>query len=58
MILQSFSGETTLKADAILKYFAPLKEWLIEQRKKEGYKVGWKEESSVPVSHPPHENRG
>ena len=36
-----FSGEQTLKADAILEYFAPLKEWLTRQRKENKYEIGW-----------------
>ena len=36
-----FSGEQTLKADAILEYFAPLREWLTKQRKEHKYEIGW-----------------
>ena len=40
-LLKMFSGEQTLKADAILEYFAPLREWLTRQRKENKYEIGW-----------------
>jgi peptidyl-dipeptidase A len=39
--LQTLSGETKMDASALADYFAPLKVWLDEQNKKNGYPVGW-----------------
>ncbi len=39
--LATLSGETKMDASAMADYFAPLKVWLDEQNKKNGYPVGW-----------------
>ena len=39
--LQVLTGETQMDASAMADYFAPLKAWLDEQNKKNGYAVGW-----------------
>jgi peptidyl-dipeptidase A len=39
--LEAISGERQMDATAILDYFAPLKQWLDEQNKKNGTKIGW-----------------
>jgi len=39
--LKQFTGSEKLTADPILDYFAPLRIWLVEQRKKHDYPVGW-----------------
>ncbi len=39
--LQVLTGEKQMDATAIADYFAPLKVWLDEQNKKNGYAVGW-----------------
>jgi peptidyl-dipeptidase A len=39
--LEAISGEKQMDATAILDYFAPLKQWLDEQNKKNGTKIGW-----------------
>ena len=39
--LKAISGETQMDATAILDYFAPLKQWLDDQNKKDGVKIGW-----------------
>ena len=48
-LLKMFSGEQTLKADAILEYFSPLKEWLIKQRKEHKYGIGWPSMTKVLI---------
>jgi peptidyl-dipeptidase A len=39
--LETLTGEKQMDATAIADYFAPLKVWLDEQNKKDGYTVGW-----------------
>jgi peptidyl-dipeptidase A len=39
--LAALSGEKQMDATAILDYFAPLKQWLDEQNKKDNVPVGW-----------------
>jgi peptidyl-dipeptidase A len=39
--LETLSGEKQMDASAMADYFAPLKVWLDEQNKKNGYAVGW-----------------
>jgi peptidyl-dipeptidase A len=39
--LETLSGEKRMDATALADYFAPLKVWLDEQNKKNGYPVGW-----------------
>jgi peptidyl-dipeptidase A len=39
--LETLTGEKQMDATAIADYFAPLKEWLDEQNKKNNYPVGW-----------------
>jgi len=39
--LQVLTGEKQMDATAIADYFTPLKVWLDEQNKKNGYAVGW-----------------
>jgi peptidyl-dipeptidase A len=39
--LQTLTGQKELDASAMADYFAPLKVWLDEQNKKNGYAVGW-----------------
>jgi peptidyl-dipeptidase A len=39
--LETLTGEKQMDATAIADYFAPLKAWLDEQNKKNGYAVGW-----------------
>jgi peptidyl-dipeptidase A len=39
--LATLSGETKMDASAMADYFAPLKVWLDEQNKMNGYPVGW-----------------
>jgi peptidyl-dipeptidase A len=39
--LQVITGQTEMDASALAEYFAPLKTWLDEQNKKNGYAVGW-----------------
>jgi peptidyl-dipeptidase A len=39
--LEALTGEKQMDATAILDYFAPLKQWLDEQNKLNGVKVGW-----------------
>jgi peptidyl-dipeptidase A len=39
--LETLTGEKQMDATAIADYFAPLKTWLDEQNKKNGYAVGW-----------------
>ncbi len=39
--LETLTGERQMDATALADYFAPLKTWLDEQNKKNGYAVGW-----------------
>jgi len=39
--LEALTGQRQMDATAILDYFAPLKQWLDEQNKANGVKVGW-----------------
>jgi len=39
--LEALTGEKQMDATAILEYFVPLKQWLDEQNKLNGVKVGW-----------------
>jgi peptidyl-dipeptidase A len=39
--LETLTGEKQMDATAIADYFAPLKVWLDDQNKKNGYAVGW-----------------
>ena len=39
--LEAFTGTRKMDGSAIVAYFAPLKEWLDEQNKKNGAKEGW-----------------
>lgn len=39
--LETLTGEKQMDATALADYFAPLKVWLDEQNKKNGYEVGW-----------------
>jgi peptidyl-dipeptidase A len=39
--LEALTGEKQMDATAILDYFAPLKQWLDEENKLNGVKVGW-----------------
>ena len=41
MCFAALTGEKQMDATAILDYFAPLKQWLDEQNKKDGVKTGW-----------------
>lgn len=40
--LYHLTGERAMTAGAMLEYFAPLQEWLINYRIKKGYPIGWK----------------
>ncbi|HEX8872107.1 MAG TPA: M2 family metallopeptidase [Candidatus Acidoferrum sp.] len=39
--MKTLTGQTDADASALADYFAPLKTWLDEQNKKNGYPVGW-----------------
>jgi peptidyl-dipeptidase A len=39
--LEALTGEKKMDASALADYFAPLKTWLDEQNKANGYTVGW-----------------
>ncbi len=39
--LETLTGEKQMDATALADYFAPLKTWLDEQNKRNGYAVGW-----------------
>jgi peptidyl-dipeptidase A len=39
--LEALTGQREIDASALADYFAPLKSWLDEQNKKNGYPVGW-----------------
>jgi peptidyl-dipeptidase A len=39
--LETLTGEKQMDATALADYFAPLKAWLDEQNKKNGYAIGW-----------------
>jgi peptidyl-dipeptidase A len=39
--LEVLTGQREMDATALGDYFAPLKTWLDEQNKKNGYPVGW-----------------
>jgi peptidyl-dipeptidase A len=39
--LEVLTGQREADATALADYFAPLKAWLDEQNKKNGYPVGW-----------------
>jgi len=39
--LEALTGQKEMDATALADYFAPLKAWLDEQNKKNGYPVGW-----------------
>jgi peptidyl-dipeptidase A len=39
--LETLTGEKQMDATALADYFAPLKAWLDDQNKKNGYAVGW-----------------
>ncbi|XP_068685957.1 angiotensin-converting enzyme-like [Montipora foliosa] len=39
--LYHLTGERAMTAGAMMEYFAPLQDWLIKYRIKEGYTVGW-----------------
>ena len=39
--LETLTGEKQMDATALADYFVPLKAWLDEQNKKNGYAVGW-----------------
>ncbi len=39
--LEVMTGKREIDATALADYFAPLKTWLDEQNKKNGYPVGW-----------------
>lgn len=40
--LYHLTGERAMTAGAMLEYFAPLQEWLVNYRIKKGYTIGWK----------------
>lgn len=39
--LEALTGQRQMDASAMMEYFAPLKQWLDEQNKTNGVKVGW-----------------
>lgn len=49
IILNQASGEKDLKAKAIVEYFEPLRQWLVEQRESKKYPLGWTDKMSTKV---------
>ena len=49
--LYRLTGEREMTASAILEYFAPLQEWLVNYRLKKGYITGWRRKK-VPSTNP------
>uniref|UniRef100_A0A6E8W0T4 Angiotensin-converting enzyme n=1 Tax=Anopheles coluzzii TaxID=1518534 RepID=A0A6E8W0T4_ANOCL len=49
--MEVLTGERKMSADAILEYFDPLYQWLLEENKRLGAHVGWTD-SQKCVSHP------
>jgi len=39
--LKTITGSPDLSADALMEYFKPLHDWLVEDNKKTGEKIGW-----------------
>lgn len=48
--LYHLTGEREMSASAILEYFAPLQEWLVNYRLKKGYTTGWKRKKMLSTS--------
>ncbi len=49
--LKELTGGETMDASAVLEYFAPLQEWLVEQN--EGKTCGWQAAAAAPVAAAP-----
>ncbi|KAM4692070.1 angiotensin-converting enzyme [Rhinophrynus dorsalis] len=47
--MELITGQRNMSAKALLKYFEPLTNWLIEQNKKNGDNLGWPEYNWSPV---------
>lgn len=44
--LEAVTGQRELNASAILEYFKPLYQWLLETNEKLGVNIGWKQSES------------
>lgn len=44
--LEAVTGQRQLDASAILEYFKPLEDWLLETNKKLGVNIGWERSES------------
>nr|UQI50242.1 angiotensin-converting enzyme [Haliclona caerulea] len=51
--LAKMTGTKTMDVGALKEYFQPLNNWLVEQRKKEGYEKGWDTAVSSSVTFGP-----
>ncbi|XP_072270719.1 angiotensin-converting enzyme [Pyxicephalus adspersus] len=49
-VMEVITGQRNMSAHALLKYFEPLTNWLIEQNTKNGETIGWPEYNWSPVS--------
>ncbi|XP_059494632.1 angiotensin-converting enzyme [Stegostoma tigrinum] len=47
--MKMITGNTTMTAASLLKYFQPLTEWLIAENKKQGETLGWPEYDWTPA---------
>lgn len=45
--MEVLTGERKMSADAILEYFDPLYQWLLEENKRLGAHVGWTDSQSM-----------
>ena len=46
-VMEVMTGEPKMDTAAIREYFKPLEEWLIEENKRSGVTVGWKD---IPIN--------
>ncbi|XP_060557633.1 angiotensin-converting enzyme-like protein Ace3 [Ruditapes philippinarum] len=40
--MKKLTGSETIKPDAILEYFEPLRQWLEKENRRTGAQIGWK----------------
>ncbi|MEE6525792.1 hypothetical protein FKM82_026042 [Ascaphus truei] len=48
--MEMITGQRTMSAHALLDYFKPLTDWLIEQNAKNGDNIGWPEYNWMPAA--------
>ncbi|XP_078501201.1 angiotensin-converting enzyme isoform X1 [Lissotriton helveticus] len=47
--MQMITGQPNMSADALMKYFQPLTDWLIQENKKNGDTIGWPDYNWSPA---------